>query len=316
MSMTTDSPFVQKTIARSVRTTGVGIHSGHRTELKLLPAPEGTGVRFRRVDAGDIEIPALANYISSLELATTLGWEDVSVSTVEHLLAAVRLLGIDNLIVELDGPEVPILDGSALPYVRLLEMAGICHQGARRRILAVTSPLTLQEGGRSIRVSPYQGLRISYRIHFDNPAIGRQELDLVLDRTVFERELAPARTFALLANVRPMLKNGLGLGGSRGNCVLFDSRGPANTALRFPDEPVRHKALDAVGDLALLGAPLWGHVEVERGGHQIHCKLITALLESRDSWTWISGAVTPERWEARLPTRPPALASRPNPLDL
>ncbi|HEY0781814.1 MAG TPA: UDP-3-O-acyl-N-acetylglucosamine deacetylase, partial [Thermoanaerobaculia bacterium] len=227
------------------------------------------------------------------ELATTLGRDDVTISTVEHLLAAVRMCDVDNVIIDLDGPEVPIVDGSALPFLHLLQAAGVQAQPGRRRILAITSPLEVGMGGKNIRVSPYPGLRVTYRIDFAQRSIGHQEIDLVVDRAAFERELAPARTFALQEDIERLHRRGLGLGGDLDNCVIFGADAPTNTALRFPDEPVRHKALDAIGDLSLAGGPLWAHVEVERGGHQVHYSLLEALRERPDCWTWLEGEARP-----------------------
>ena len=296
--------FSQKTIARPVAISGVGIHTGKLVHLEIHPAPEGTGIVFRRTDRGGVEIPALASEVSSVELATSLGRDDVTISTVEHLLAAVRVSDIDNLRIDLDGPEVPILDGSALPYLHLLEAAGVRWQGAPRRILAITSPITVELGGKRIRASPYPGLRVSYAIDFAVPAIGHQEADLVVNRESFARELAPARTFALLAEVEWLHRRGLGLGGDRDNCIVFGPEGPTNTGLRFADEPVRHKALDVIGDLALAGSPVWAHVEVERGGHQVHFSLLEALRERPGCWTWMEGMATPV-----APAVPAALGS-------
>jgi UDP-3-O-[3-hydroxymyristoyl] N-acetylglucosamine deacetylase len=270
--------FSQKTLARPVAVVGVGIHTGKTIHLELHPAPEGTGIVFRRVDSG-VEIPALASE----------GRDDVTVSTVEHLLAAVRVCDIDNLRIDLNGPEVPILDGSALPFVHLLEAAGVRWQGAPRRILAITAPITVEVAGKRIRASPFPGLRVSYGIDFAVPSIGHQEIDLVVNRESFLRELAPARTFALLAEVEWLHRRGLGLGGDLDNCVVFGPEGPTNTNLRFADEPVRHKALDVIGDLALAGGPIWAHVEVERGGHQVHFSLLEAMRERPSCWTWMEG---------------------------
>ena len=282
---TPTSPFAQKTIARPVAIAGIGIHTGRPIRLRLEPAPAEMGIVFRRVDSG-VEIPALASEVSSVELATTLGRDDVTISTVEHLLAAVRARDVDNLFIDLDGPEVPILDGSALPWLHLLAAAGLRVQEGRRRILAVTAPIEVALGGKRIRVSPYPGLRVTYAIDFAHPAIGHQEIDLVVDRQSFARELAPARTFALATDVERLHRRGLGLGGDLDNCVVFAGGGP-NNPLRFADEPVRHKALDVVGDLALAGGPLWAHVEVERGGHQLHFALHEALRERPQCWTWL-----------------------------
>jgi UDP-3-O-[3-hydroxymyristoyl] N-acetylglucosamine deacetylase len=295
MTSKPDPFFIQRTIARPVGISGVGIHSGTDVRVELHPAGPDEGIRFRRVDCG-IEIPALASSVSSLELATTLGCDDVQISTVEHLMAAVHMSGIDNLLIDIDGPEVPILDGSALPYCRLLGAAGFRRQNGLRKILAVTSPVEVDmEDGRRIRVTPYPGLRVTYGIDFGDDAIGAQQVDFEIRPSTFERELAPARTFALLRDVQRMHEAGLGLGGNENNCLVFDQHGPINTQLRFDDEPVRHKAMDSLGDLALLGAPLWGHIEVENGGHALHFALMEALRENRDCWTWMAGETTPLR---------------------
>jgi UDP-3-O-[3-hydroxymyristoyl] N-acetylglucosamine deacetylase len=291
-----DPLFTQKTIARPVAISGVGIHSARPVRLRLHPAPADSGVVFRRIDSG-VEIPALSTAVSSVELATTLGRDDVTISTVEHLLAAVRACDVDNLFIDLNGPEVPILDGSALPFLHLLKAAGLRPQEAQRRIVAVTAPLEVRLGNKRMRISPYPGLRITYVIDFAHPAIGHQEIDLVVNRDSFARELAPARTFALQEDVEELHRRGLGLGGDLDNCVVFSSVGP-NNALRFPDEPVRHKALDAVGDLSLIGSPLWAHVEVERGGHLLHYALLESLRERPDCWAWVEGPVS-------VPSQPP-----------
>ncbi len=288
-----DDLFRQQTIRRPAAISGVGIHSGRTSNLRVLPAPSGSGVRFRRIDAGNVEIRAHIDNISSLDLATTLGRDDVTVSTVEHLLAAVHVLGLDNLTIELDGPEVPILDGSATPYLRLLQAAGIRRQDAMRRILAIRSELEIERGEKRLRVSPHSGLRLDYTIDFQDCAVGRQRLELDIDARSFERELAPARTFCREQDVELMRRYGLGLGGSVDNCIVFDSDGAMNTELRFADEPVRHKALDAVGDISLLGAPIWGSFEIVRGGHQLHYELLAELVSRPDCLTWLSDEAEP-----------------------
>ena len=304
--------FRQTTIARTVAIDGIGIHTGQVVRLRLLPAPPDTGVVFRRTDSGGVEIPALASHVASLELATTLGRDDVTVSTVEHLMAAVHVARIDNLVVDVDGPEVPILDGSALPYWRLLEAAGVVRQSKNRRIVAVREPVEVVHGDKRIRVSPYPGLRVTYALEYAQPSIGCQSVDVVAEADRFVRELAPARTFTLLEDIERLHKIGLGLGGREDNCIVFDQAGPTNTDLRFANEPVRHKALDAIGDLALLGCPIWGHVEVERGGHLLHFRLIEALQARPEAWTYLESEAAHSRWheEAEIETSRPALPLR------
>jgi UDP-3-O-[3-hydroxymyristoyl] N-acetylglucosamine deacetylase len=279
--------FQQNTLDRPTSIEGVGIHTGRTVRLTMRPADPGTGIVFRRTDAGGVTIPALAANVCSLELATTIGRDDVTISTIEHLMAALHLARVDNASIEIDGPEVPILDGSAMPFFHLIEAAGVRPQQATRKILAITEPVETAVGDKRIRISPYPGLRVGYLLDYALPSIGRQSLDVRIDSENFLRELAPARTFALLEDVRRLHKAGLGLGGAEDNCVVFDESGPINTPLRFPDEPVRHKALDAIGDLALIGSPVWGHLEVERGGHLVHFKLIEALQANSHCWAWV-----------------------------
>ncbi len=294
--MSVDSFFYQRTIARPAAISGVGIHTGKTMQLNLLPAPVNTGIRFRRVDAGGVEIPSVASSVSSLELATSLGRDDVTISTVEHLLAAVQVMAVDNLIVEIDGPEIPILDGSSRPFLFLLEAAGVVQQPALKRILAVTSPIEVVLDDKRIAASPYPGLRLDYTIDFgEDTSIARQSISLTVDRRSFEHEIAGARTFALERDVDAMRAAGLGLGGNSDNCVVYGDHGPINTELRYQREAVRHKALDAVGDLALLGCPIWAHIEVEKGGHLLHFKLIEELQGRPEAWTWVQAEPLTER---------------------
>jgi len=279
--------FQQNTLERAASIEGIGIHTGRTVRVTLRPAEPGSGIVFHRLDAGGVMIPAVAANVCSLELATTIGRDDVTISTIEHLMAALQLARVDNATIEIDGPEVPILDGSALPYVRLIEAAGVKPQPGTRKILAVTEPVETAIGDRRIRISPYPGLRVGYLIDYALPSIGRQSIDVTIDAHSFVHELAAARTFAVLDDVRRLHESGLGLGGAENNCVVFDETGPINTTLRFPEEPVRHKALDAIGDLALIGSPVWGHLEVERGGHLVHFKLIEALQENSHCWSWV-----------------------------
>lgn len=301
--------FTQKTIARPVALSGVGIHSGKPIRLRLNPAPENTGIVFRRADCGGIEIPALASSVCSVDHATTLGRDDVTISTVEHLLAAIRVCDIDNLWVDLDGPEVPIVDGSARPFLHLIEAAGIHLQDASRRILAVTAPVAVEIGGKRIQASPYPGMRVRYSVDFAHPAIGHQEIELDVDRQSFERELAGARTFAMQQDVERLHRRGLGMGGDLDNCVIFGPEGP-NNPLRYRDEPVRHKALDAVGDLALAGGPLWALIEVERGGHHVHFSLLEALRDRPECWVWMQGHPRREEPVAERPAQVSVSASQ------
>jgi UDP-3-O-[3-hydroxymyristoyl] N-acetylglucosamine deacetylase len=277
----------QRTLAERVSCTGVGLHSGAPVRLSLAPARPGSGIVFVRTDrAHPLEIPAQPGAVTSTRLATTLGSGDASVRTVEHLLAALYGLGIDNARVSLDGPELPVMDGSAASFVYLIRSAGVFVQSAPRAVLRVLETIEIDEGGRRIRIEPGRGLSISYTVDFAHPAIGRQQLRIgVLDGERFEREIAPARTFGFLQDVRAMWNAGLARGGSLHNTVLLDEARVINPdGLRWPDEFVRHKVLDLLGDLALLGVAIDGAVHVECGGHALHQRLVAALLERPHAW--------------------------------
>ena len=275
----------QYTIAEKISCTGVGLHTGKPVQLTLHPARAGTGIVFLRTDlAGPVEIPATPSSLGGrAHLATTLGREGATLDTVEHLLAAAYGLGVDNLRVEVDGPEIPGMDGSAASFVFLLRAAGLYEQSAQRRVLRVARPFEIREGQRRIRIEPARGLRISYEIDFDHPSIGRQAVrDLVIDQLSFEREIARARTFGFVSEVDTLWRAGRARGACLENTVVLDATRVLNRdGLRFPDEFVRHKVLDLIGDLALLGARLEGHVRVERGGHALHQKLVAKLAGTR-----------------------------------
>ena len=210
--------------------------------------------------------------------ATTLAGKQFSVSTVEHLLAALRVMGIDNLIVELDGPEIPVMDGSAAPFIYLIREAGVRRQAASRRYLAVRNSIEIHDEGREIAIYPFDRLRVTYTLDFPGTFIGRQSITRTLYQQVFIEEFAPARTFCFLRDVAVLRARGLAQGGSLDNAVVIDDSGPMNR-LRFPDEFVRHKVLDLVGDLALLGAPVLGHVVSYKGGHALHARLVESLRQ-------------------------------------
>jgi UDP-3-O-[3-hydroxymyristoyl] N-acetylglucosamine deacetylase len=282
----------QRTIAQKVSCTGVGLHSGEPVRLTLLPAPAGTGIVIVRVDASRcVEIPARASSVASTRLATSLSAGGASVATVEHLLAALYALGIDNLRAVVEGSEIPVMDGSSASFVYLLHSAGVRVQEQRRSALRIRRPIEVRDGERWIRIEPSRELRISYAIDFDHPAVGRQELELSGASPVrFEREIAPARTFGFLREVRALWAAGFARGGNLENTIVLDDERVINPeGLRFPDELVRHKVLDLYGDLALLGMPLRGHVKVERGGHSVHLALVAAILAHPDAWEILGG---------------------------
>jgi UDP-3-O-[3-hydroxymyristoyl] N-acetylglucosamine deacetylase len=285
----------QSTIAEKISCTGIGLHSGEPVQLTLSPARAGSGVVFVRTDLPTaIEIPARPESVTATQYATTLGRGEATVGTVEHLLAAVYSLGIDNLRIEVDGPEVPVMDGSSASFVFLLRAAGIFQQPAARARLRVQRPLEIRDGERSIRIEPARELRISYAIDYLHPAIGRQTLrDVVVDGESFEQEICRARTFGFLHEVQTLWQLGLARGGNLDNTIVLDEERVLNRdGVRFPDEFVRHKVLDLIGDLALLGMPLEGHVYVERGGHALHQRLLSELLATQRAWRVVGPSPT------------------------
>ncbi len=251
--------------------------------MELKPAPEKTGIVFRRIDLQGFEIEAQRKWVSRVVLATTLMKRGVMLSTVEHLLSAVYGSGIDNLYIDIDSLEVPILDGSALPFVEMLEEAGVEEQDAERELLIIEEPIRLEEEGKFISIEPYSTFRISYEINFDHPSIGGQKLDLEMSPENYASEIALARTFGFFAEVEVLLKKGLIRGGSFENAVVLGDQGVMNGELRVPDEFVRHKVLDLIGDISLCGYPLLGHVKAYRAGHSLHTNLATEITRNRSS---------------------------------
>lgn len=279
----------QQTLAEKVTCRGKGLHSGANVSLTLRPGRANTGVTFVRTDLGGVEIPARPASVCSMYRATTLGGGKESVATVEHLLGALYALEVDNVRVEVDGPEIPVLDGSAAPFVELIRTAGVFQQAELRPRLRILEPVEVVDGDRRIRVEPCEDFAIRYMIEFAHPAIRRQEfaLDSVTAES-FEHELARARTFGFLDEVAALREVGLGRGGDLDNTVVLDDSRVINPGgLRFADEFVRHKALDLVGDLALLGVGIEGLVSVERGGHALHQRLVSAILSQPSASEWI-----------------------------
>jgi len=286
----------QRTIAEKISCTGIGLHSGEPVHLTLLPARAGCGVTFVRTDlAHPVEIPARPDSVTSTRYATTLGRGDATVGTVEHLLAAVYSLGIDNLRIEVHGPEIPVMDGSSASFVFLLRAAGVYEQPADRLRLRVRKTFEIRDGERTIRIEPARSLRVTYAVDYAHPAIGRQSLsDLEINGESFERELCRARTFGFLHEVETLWRLGLARGGSLDNTVVLDEDRVLNRdGVRWTDEFVRHKALDLIGDLSLLGMGLEGHIVVERGGHALHQRLLAELLATPEAWELVGGADLP-----------------------
>jgi UDP-3-O-[3-hydroxymyristoyl] N-acetylglucosamine deacetylase len=286
--------YDQQTLAEKVTCSGKGLHSGANVALTLRPGRANTGVVFVRTDLDGAEIPAIPSSVRSIYRATTLGRGTASVATVEHLLAALYALEVDNVRVELDGPEVPVLDGSAAPFVGLIRQAGLFRQHEARPRLRILERVEVVDGPRRIAVEPCDRFTLHYAIDFAHPAIRRQEICVSsVDAGSFERELAHARTFGFLDEVAALREAGLGLGGDLDNTVVLDADHVINpTGLRLPDEFVRHKAIDLIGDLALLGVALEGRVSVERGGHALHQRLVSAILTQPQASEWLGA--TPE----------------------
>jgi len=267
----------QQTIRRPVTLEGVGLHSGKQARVTLSPAPEDTGIVFR---AGADRIAAVPQSVVNSHYATTIGRNGTRVQTVEHLMAAAAGLGIDNLEGEVDGPGIPAMDGSAKPFVTLLAAAGRSQQSARRRPLTLPYPIRVGSGGRWIHIFPSTTFRISYTLDVDHPAIGTQVLSwTAATERAFVDDVAPARTYGFLKDLGLMRKNGLARGGSLDNAVVLANRGPLN-GLRYRDEFVRHKILDLIGDLALLGRPILAHVVARNGGHTLNVELGFAIQRS------------------------------------
>ncbi len=280
----------QTTLEQSVVMTGVGVHSGAPVSITLHPADAHSGINFLVVSDGrDVEIQAHCDFIENLTLCTVLGSDcGAEVATVEHLMSALRGLSIDNVMVEIDNGEVPIMDGSAMPFVRAIEEAGIAELDAPRRFIKILKPIRVEEDGCWGELLPYNGFRIEVEIDFETPAIGRQKFSSDMNPGIFREELARARTFGFMADVEGLWAAGRALGASLENTVAIDNDTVINReGLRFEDEFVRHKALDAVGDLALAGSPLLCSYKSYRGGHALNAKAIKTLLADSDAWTYV-----------------------------
>lgn len=268
----------QTTLRTSVSIEGVGLHSGHPVRATLRPAPPDHGIVFVRADHPDTDIPAALESAANYDHATTLSLRGVSIGTVEHVLSAAAGEGLDNCRIEIEGPEVPILDGSALPFVRLLHAAGFERQGASVRPLTLQRSVEVTRGDRSIRFTPDgAGLTVTYEIDFPHPIVGRQSLTVTVGPEEYASAIAPARTFGFLREIEIMRARGLARGGNLHNAVVLDEEGIISGPLRFRDEFVRHKVLDLIGDLSLLGAPLKGHVHARKAGHALHIEFARAV---------------------------------------
>ena len=282
----------QRTLKNVIRATGVGLHSGEKVFLTLRPAPVETGIVFRRVDLDPaVEVPARADLVSETVLCTGLSCGPAKVQTVEHLLSAMAGLGIDNAYIELSAPEVPIMDGSAGPFVFLLQSAGIEEQDAPKRFIRIIKPVEVRDGDKFARFEPHDGFRIGFTVEFDHPAIpaSQSRAEVEFSTASYVKEVSRARTFGFMRDLEYMRERNLGLGGSMDNAIVLDEFRVLNDdGLRYADEFVRHKILDAVGDLYLAGHPIIGAYEGFKSGHALNNTLVRALMAERSAWEEVS----------------------------
>ena len=275
----------QSTIQRPVEIRGIGLHTAVPSLVRFVPAPADTGIVFRRIDLDNFEIEAHVRNVARVSYATSLMKQGVLLSTTEHALAALYSCGIDNVYVEIDALELPILDGSSQPYIEMLEKAGTRKLRRQRRYIHVRKPLEFAEGDRKIGIYPADEFRVECFVDYNHPEVGRQNVAITVNRETFCRELAPARTFGFMKDFAGMQKMGLIRGGSIDNAIVLDDETIMNGPLRFKDEFGRHKALDLIGDLALVGRPLKAHVVAHKAGHALHTQLVTRLLADPSLWT-------------------------------
>jgi UDP-3-O-[3-hydroxymyristoyl] N-acetylglucosamine deacetylase len=282
----------QRTLKSAVRAKGVGLHTGQKINFVLRPAQPDTGIVFRRVDlASPVDIPARADLVGETRLSSCLIHQDAKVYTVEHLMSALAGLGVDNAYVDLDGPEVPIMDGSAAPFVLLLQQAGLEEQPAPKRFLRVKRKVEVQNGDKWARLEPYEGLRLQFSIDFKHPVIDktRQSVSVDFANTSYLKEIARARTFGFMHDVERLREDGLALGGGLDNALVLDEFRLLNAdGLRFADEFIRHKLLEAIGDLYLLGRPLLGAFTAHKSGHALNNQLLRALVSDTSAWEMAS----------------------------
>jgi len=279
----------QNTIRKKIHCSGIGLHTGKEINMNLLPAEANTGIRFIRTDLTEKNfIPAFMNRVVDTTMATTISEGDVSVATTEHLLAAINGLAIDNILVEIDGPEVPIMDGSAFPFVNLLQNAGVKQQKSYRRLVKITREISFREGDRYISIHPYDGFKVTAEINFDHDSVRRQVYSISVSAEKFIAEISKARTFGFLDDVKKLQQNGLALGASLDNAIGMDENGILNKeGLRYVNEFVRHKIMDIIGDMTLLGCPILGHIVAYKSGHSQHLKLMEKIAATPEAWEFV-----------------------------
>src|SRR5262245_28315617 len=281
----------QHTIRRQISCVGIGLHSGNKVNLTLKPAPADFGIRFRRTDLGSHEVPATVQNLAGIQLATGLANNEVSVETVEHLLAALVSVGIDNLRIELNSPEVPIMDGSAAPFIYLIQEASVKRLQTPRRYLKIIRPIAISRGDKRIALYPSDHFKVTYSISYDHPLLRHQSRTLRVTEESFVEELAPPRPSTLLKDVEMLRQTGLPLGASLENAIVLGEPGVPNTPLRFEDEFARHKILAAIGDPALVGYPVIGHLVAHRAGHALHTEFAAKILEEQQAWRLIEAPI-------------------------
>jgi len=285
---------LQRTLKQEITFSGIGLHTGRLSSVTVRPAPRDTGIIFHRTDRPMV-IRAHIGAVTDTAFATTLGNGTVKIRTVEHILAVLVGLGLDNVIIEADGPEIPILDGSSTELVSILLKAGIAKQGKKRPYMRITKPISMSESHSEVAIFPYDGRKITYRIHFNHHLLGEQNISLDLNEETFIKEIAPARTFGFLKDVEYMMAQGLAKGGSLNNAIILTDKGVINSSgLRFKDEFVRHKVLDLIGDFSLIGFPIYGHIVANKSGHSNNLKFMKKLLTCPECWEIVSEPVVSE----------------------
>ncbi len=294
-------PEYETTTIRPVECSGVGLHSGAPVRMRILPAPAATGIVFRRTDLNGFEVPASWRYVQKVSYATSLMRQGVLISTTEHLLSTFYSMGLDNAVVEIDNLEVPILDGSGTPFVEMLREAGLKQTRRRRRYLRILKPVSHEVPGKSISICPAESFRLCCRVYFPHALVGQQSIEMEVTPENYAAEIAPARTFGFEQELDQMRNMGLIRGASLASAVCFGASGVLNEGgLRFPDEPCRHKALDLIGDLALVGRPLLGEVVAERAGHAMHVALVARIMSDASLYEVVTAAELMQRAAAAV----------------